>query len=200
MTTLSRYRGYLVLTLIYAIAFAGYVLYERQPQPEPMEIIEPTIAPTSTPGPIHVHVTGAVRQPGVYALPPASRLFQAVEAAGGLVSDADSERVNLADFVQDGQQVFVPRLGTPMPPSPTPLSWPVKQSANPGQAEDSLVNINTATVAQLDALPGIGPKYAERIIAYREAHGPFSSPDQIVQVKGIGPATYEKIEGRITVD
>ena len=200
MAMLLRYRGYVILTLIYAIVFAGYILYERRPQPEPIQIIERTATPTHTPAPIHVHMTGAVRRPGVYQLSPASRLFQAVEAAGGLASDADPEGVNLADFLRDGQQVFIPRMGTPAPPSPTPIAGPPKQGGSAVQSRSGLVNINTATAAELDTLPGIGPKYAERIIAYREAQGPFSSPDEIVRVTGIGPATYQSIKDRITVD
>jgi len=200
METLSRYRGYVILTLIYAIVFAGYVLYDRWPQPEPIEIIEPTPTPTYTPLPIHVHVIGAVQHPGVYLLPPASRLFQAVEAAGGLASDADPERVNLADRLVDGRQVFIPRMGTSPPPSPTPIAGSPGLGAESTKAGLGLININTASAAELDALPGIGSAYARRIIAYRKAHGPFASPDQIMQVKGIGKATYEKIKDRITVD
>jgi len=200
METLSRYRGYVILTLIYAIMFAGYVLYDRWPQPEPIEIIDPTPTPTCTPLPIHVHVIGAVQRPGVYLLPPASRLFQAVEAAGGLASDADPEGVNLADSLVDGNQVFIPRVGTPPPPSPTPIAGSSGLGAESAKSGLGLVNINTASSAELDTLPGIGPAYAGRIIAYREAHGPFASPAQIMQVKGIGEATYEKIKDRITVD
>ena len=200
MPTLLRYRGYVILTLIYVIVFAGYVVYERRPQPEPIQIIDPTPTPTQTPMPIHVHMTGAVQRPGVYLLPPESRLYQAVDAAGGLTSDADPERVNLADRIQDAQQVFIPRLGKTPPPSPTPIAASLSRTTESGQLGHGLININTASAADLDALPGIGPVYAARIIAYREAHGPFPSPAEIVQVKGIGTATYEKIKGRITVD
>ncbi|HUV93573.1 MAG TPA: helix-hairpin-helix domain-containing protein [Anaerolineae bacterium] len=200
MPTPLRYRGYIILTLIYAIFFAGYVVYERRPQPEPIQIIDPTPTPTQTPTPIHVHMTGAVQRPGVYLLPPQSRLFQAVDAAGGLTSDADPERVNLADRIQDAQQVFIPRLGKTPPPSPTPIAASLSRSTESGQLGHGLININTASAAELDAMPGIGPVYAARIIAYREAHGPFSSPAEIVQVKGIGTATYEEIKSRITVD
>ncbi len=201
MPTLLRYRGYVILTLIYAIVFAGYLAYERRPRPEPIQIIDPTPTPTQTPMPMHVvHMTGAVQHPGVYPLPPGSRLFQAVEAAGGLTSDADPERVNLADRIQDAQQVFIPRLGKTPPPSPTPIAASLSGSTESGQLGHGLININTASAAELDALPGIGPVYAARIIAYREDHGPFSSPADIVQVKGIGTATYEKLKSRITVD
>lgn len=194
METLLRHRGYIILTLIYAIVFGSYILYERRPQPEPMEIIEPTIAPTLTPAPIQVHVTGAVRQPGVYALPPGSRLLQAVEAAGGLADDADRENINLAAYIRDGQQVHIPAQGAALPPGPASSG-----AASGGGENDGLVNLNTATAEELDTLPGIGPVYAERIIAYRNEHGPFTDPAQIMEVQGIGPARYEQIKSRITV-
>jgi competence protein ComEA len=158
-----------------------------------------TVAPSPTPAPLRIHVTGAVQQPGVYILAPDSRLIDAVDAAGGLAANADSTRINLAGFVYDGQQVFVPYELTPAPPSPTPLPAPsvVGQQAVTGGGP---ININTASAAELDTLPGIGPAYAERIIAYREEHGPFADPIEIMEIKGIGPATYEEIKNRIITD
>lgn len=191
-----RYRGYIILTLVYAIMFGGYVLYERRPQPEPIEIIEPTRASTPTPALIQVHVSGAVRRPGVYSLSPESRLAQAIEAAGGLADDADQERVNLAAHVQDAQQIVIPVKGATLVPSPVPSL--VTRSSGAGDSV-SLVNLNTATAEELETLPGIGPVYAQRIIAYRNEHGPFTDPAQIMQVQGIGPARYEQIKSRITV-
>jgi competence protein ComEA len=192
METLLRHRGYVVLTLVYVILFGGYVLYEHRPQLEPVEIVEPTVAPTLAPAPIQVHVAGAVRRPGVYTLPAGSRLLQAVEAAGGLTEAADEEAVNLADYVRDGQQVHIAGRGTPSAPRPTSMT---AESAG----AQGLVNINTATAAELESLPGIGKAYAERIIAYRQEHGPFTDPAQIMEVKGIGPARYEQIRLLITV-
>ncbi|MBM3187253.1 MAG: ComEA family DNA-binding protein [Chloroflexi bacterium] len=199
METLHRYRGYIILTLLFGAVFGGYVLYDRRPQPEPIEIIEPTLAPTPTESPLRVHVAGAVANPGVYVLAPGSRLVDAVEAAGGATADADAERVNLADRLRDGQQVYVPRVNSPVPPNPTPAIAPASEGRADG-ARGGLININTASAAELDTLPGIGPAYAERIIAYREAHGPFASPDEIMKVQGIGPATYDRIKGQITVE
>ena len=191
---LLRHRGYIILTLIYAIMFGGYVLYERRPQPEPIEIIEPTRAPTLTPAPIQVYVSGAVRQAGVYSLPPGSRLLQAIEAAGGLAADADQERINLAAYVQDAQQIVIPAKGATLSPSHT-----LPAVSRGGGESDGMVNLNTATVEELETLPGIGPVYAQRIIAYRNEHGPFTDPAQIMEVQGIGPARYEQIKSRITV-
>jgi len=193
MEAILRHRGYIILSLVYAIIFGGYVLCERRPQPEPIEIVDPTAASTLTPTPIQVHVTGAVCRPGVYALPSGSRLLQAVEAAGGLADNAAQESINLAAYVRDGQQVYIPAQGDP----------PQAGSASPNTAPDAdanrLVNINTASAEELESLPGIGSTYAERIIAYRQEHGPFTDPAQIMEVKGIGPARYEEIKSLITV-
>lgn len=194
----QRYRGYITLTLVCAIAFGSYLLYERRPRPEAIEIIEPTVGPTATEASIQVHVAGAVRDPGVHALPPHCRLIDALEAAGGLTDDADREQLNLADYVWDGQRVFVPRVGTPPPPSPTP-GRAQSTEAEPGDRGSGPININTASAADLETLPGIGPVYAQRIIAYREANGPFSDPAQIMQIEGIGRTRYERIEDKITV-
>lgn len=224
--SLRRHRAVVAVTLLYTLGLGGYVLYDQWPQPEPIEIVLPaalptaTVAsavaeasaepsPTATPGPLHVHVVGAVQKPGVYVVAPGSRLIDAIEAAGGLTAAADQVGINLADCVFDGQQVHVPARGMALPPSPTPMPRPspravaptrVDANAGVGETHIGLVNINTATAAELDALPGIGPAYAERIIAYREANGPFIRPDQIQDVKGIGPVCYERIRNMITVE
>ena len=198
MEMLQRHGGYVVLTLIFAIVFGGYVLYDRRPQPEPIEIIQPTSTPTLTIAPILVHVTGAVLRPGVYELAPESRLIHAVEAAGGMTEDADQERINLADYVRDGQQVYIPRIDTPAPPSPTPIAN-LSSSTASGESVSGQININKASAAELQTLPGIGAVYAQRIIAYREEHGPFTDPTQIKEIEGIGESRYEQIRARITV-
>lgn len=207
--SMSSYRGYVALTLVYTILLGGYVWYDRRPQPEPLVIVQPTpalsptFAPTATAAPIQVHVAGAVQRPGVYTLAPNSRLIQAVEAAGGLTNQADAGRVNLADVARDGQQIYIPTIDTPAPPSPTPAQAPDPLTLAPrsGGIEINVgaININTASQAELESLPGIGPALAQRIIAYRESHGPFSDPAQIMEVKGIGEASYERIQERITV-
>jgi competence protein ComEA len=195
MEAWRRYRGYILFSLVYLILFGGYVLYERRPQPEPLLISEPTLAPTRLVT-VQVHVAGAVRQPGVYALPAEARLLQAIEAAGGLADEADAERLNLAERLRDGQRIYVTRSGAT---APAPLTPETRSVAVGGLGPGSgLVNLNTATAAELDALPGIGPAYAERIIAYRAAHGPFRHTADLMQVQGIGTATYERIKALIT--
>lgn len=153
----------------------------------PLPTITPA-APTPTPGPIQVPVDGAVGRPGDYTLPPGSLVDDAVRAAGGPSADADLERVNLAAALGDGQQVHVPRFGEVLP-TPTPY----------GLDADGRVDINLAGAALLETLPQIGPKTAQSIIEYREAQGPFETTEQIQEVKGIGPATFEKIKDLITV-
>lgn len=169
------------------------VFWLRRPEPEPMLVATPTATVEPTPAPIQIHVVGAVRTPGVYALLPGSRIVDAVEAAGGFTQDADAERVNLADFLQDGEQLRIPQVGLELPASPTPLS-------SASRMEGGLVNLNTASVAELEALPGIGPTYAERIVSYREEHGPFESCEQVKDVRGIGEVCYEQIVPHITIE
>ncbi|MFH1086232.1 MAG: ComEA family DNA-binding protein [Chloroflexota bacterium] len=196
---LRRYRGYILLSLVFAILFGAYVAYERRPQPQPIELITPVPMPTATLVPIRVDVAGAVRQPGVYALPPESRWAEAVAAAGGLAEDADRERTNLAARRVDGQQVYIPRLGQTPPPSPAVGAGGAPPATGPSGG-GTRVNINTANAADLDALPGIGPALAGRIIAYRQAQGPFRTTADVMQVNGIGPACYEQIKDLIRTE
>ena len=201
-------RGFVVPLLGAAALLGGYRLVERWPRPEPVAIVVPptaTAAPSVAPtlAPLTVHIVGAVERPGVYALPAGSRLDDLVRRAGGLAADADVERVNLADYLRDAQQVHIPRRGSTPPPAPTPLGGgPAAGSrAGPGVAvSGGLVNVNTATQAELDTLPGIGPAYAERIIAYREAHGGFQRLEELLEVSGIGPARYAQIQDLVTID
>ncbi|HHX44987.1 MAG TPA: ComEA family DNA-binding protein [Chloroflexi bacterium] len=201
--------GVLLVFLGMALASGGWAI-AHWPRPEPITIALPTAPPTAAPTPsegappLQVHVTGAVVRAGVYRLPPGSRLIDAVAAAGGMAPDADEERINLADHVHDGQQVYVPRQGTPPPPQPTPMPLPevLPDHASPSggaAAPQARVNINTASAAELESLPGIGPALAQRIIAYRQAHGGFGDAAEIVAVSGIGEATYAKLADRITV-
>jgi competence protein ComEA len=146
---------------------------------------------------IAVDVIGAVAQPGVYWLEPAARVADVVEAAGGFAPDADSDRLNKAAPIVDGQQIRVPRIGE----SAAPSSAPDRSAESTGGSSDSgnAIDVNRADAAALDTLPGIGPATAEAIIAYREANGPFKRNEDIQNVKGIGPAVYAKIVDSITV-
>ncbi|MFQ6001829.1 MAG: helix-hairpin-helix domain-containing protein [Anaerolineae bacterium] len=185
----ERYGGYISLILLLFILLGGVLLYLRWPRPTPIEIIEPTPAPTSTPAEIGVYVVGAVRNPGVYFLPPGSRVTDALEAAGGPTDEADLARVNLAKRVYDEEQIYVPQVGEENPPLPLSTG---------GQAGGK-ININTATAAELETLPGIGPVLAQRIVDYRETNGPFAAIEDIKNVRGIGEVTFADIEDLITV-
>ena len=145
---------------------------------------------------ICVHVCGAVNDPGVYYLEGGSRVYEAVEMAGGLLEDAAQEYVNLARELSDGEQIYIP---TYEEASEQGLEIGSAGSSTDSSASDGLININTATSEELQTLPGIGQTKAEAIIAYREDNGDFSSIEDITNVSGIGESTYENIKDYITV-
>jgi competence protein ComEA len=132
-----------------------------------------------------VHVAGAVARPGLYRLPDGSRVDDAIAEAGGAKPKAALDLVNLAAPVADGQQVLVPLRGT----EPAGLgAAPPGAGAPPGK-----VHLNSATLEQLDELPGIGPVMAQQILDYRAANGAFRSVDELDAVPGIGPARLEQL-------
>jgi len=183
---LRKYRGYLILSLIFLTVLGGAVLWWH-PAPTPIEIVEPSPRPTRTPAWIMVYVSGAVEHPDVYSLVENSRVKDALSAAGGFRSDADPSTLNLAAPLHDGQEIHVPTQGE----APRPSTSAVHPS-NP-------VNINTASAEELDGLPGIGPVLAQRIVEDRQANGPYESIEELARVKGIGPALLEKLQGLITI-
>jgi competence protein ComEA len=180
--------------LLIAAGIATFAL--RWQQPEPI-VIEPP-APTATQGPIRVYVSGAVASPDVYTVPPNAILRDVLNSAGGTSADADLSALNLAAVLEDGDHVHVPRIGE------SPTSAPISQSgSDTGGAlpvAGGLININTASQADLESLPGIGPAIAGRIIAYREDNGPFPNIEAVQNVSGIGPAIFDQIKALITVD
>jgi competence protein ComEA len=135
-----------------------------------------------------VHVVGAVRRPGLYRLASRSRTADAVERAGGATAAADLSLVNLAAPVSDGAQIVVP---TRAPPAVA--GAPPGASGQAGAAAQGPVHLNTATLEQLDALPGVGPVTAQKILDYRQKHGAFSSLDDLDAIPGIGPARLEQL-------
>lgn len=180
-----------------AAALGGVALRAQPAAPITVEPPPPTAepAPTSTAGPLRVYVSGAVQEPDVYTLPPGAIVRDLLAAAGGPTGDADLAHVNLAQPVLDGGHIHVPVVGEE--PTPAPAA---AEPASGGAAGPSLagpLDINRATAAELELLPGIGPALAERIVEYREAYGPFASPDQIQNVSGIGPAKYEAMKDLI---
>jgi competence protein ComEA len=165
--------------------------------PAPIVILppEPTAVPlpTATAGPIRVFVSGAVVSPDVYELPAGSLVTDAISRAGGLTAGAAPHRLNLALALADGMHVHVPEEAEVVAPA-------VESGAIRGTTTGSAgpININTASLAELSGLPGIGPSTAQNILNYREAHGPFAEPADITRVAGIGQAKYEQIKELIT--
>lgn len=156
----------------------------------------PAAAEGAAAGPVTVHVAGAVAAPGVVTLPAGSRVVDAVGAAGGLRPDADSDRVNLAAPLGDGQRVVVPVVGQP---APEELATPAASGAGGVSGSGSPagpagpVDLNRATASELDELPGVGPATAAAIIDHRTRSGPFRSVDDLIEVRGIGEAKLEAL-------
>jgi competence protein ComEA len=143
-----------------------------------------TAAPAATAGPLLVHVVGAVRHPGVYELAEGARARDAVTAAGGATRRAALEGLNLAAPVADGEQVAVPVRGQ----APRAAASPSKPA---------IIRLNQADVAALDTLPGVGPATAQRIIAWRDEHGPFATVEGLLDVPGIGESKLAAIRDLI---
>lgn len=187
-----------IIVIIMIVGGAALLLASR-PQPVQITINPPlptaTPPPTHTPSPIQVYVTGAVAKPQtIVSLPAGSRVQDAIDAAGGVTDDADLERVNLADMVRDGDQVHVPSLANEMTESDA-VDVPL-----PTPSGGEVVYINSATLEELMALPGVGEKTAQDIIAYREANGNFTSLEDLDEVPGIGPATLEELAAFISFE
>ena len=144
---------------------------------------------------IAVHVVGAVQQPGVYHLAAGSRGDDAVRLAGGATSQADLKQVNLAAVLVDGQQLWIPRRGERIPNNSVPNTVPNA----PRNGVPALVDINQATVADLDRLPGVGPSTAQAIVDHRTRNGPFASVDDLLAVRGIGPAKLAELRALVRV-
>ena len=154
-------------------------------------------SPTSSapPSRLVVHVAGAVARPGVYELAPGARVHAALDAAGGSLAEAATDALNLAAPLADGERVYVPVVGESVPPPPAP---PADAAASPSVPAGP-VDLNRATAAELDLLPGIGPATAQAIVDHREANGPFASVDDLEAVRGIGPAKLEAIRPLVAV-
>jgi competence protein ComEA len=184
-TWLERHRDALVTALAAALLVAIILLILNWRQgPEPLEI---RFSDPSLDGPeIQVYVSGAVERPGVYVLHEGERVVDAVDAAGGPAEDADLEALNLARLIHDEDHVTVPRVGE------------VASSAAGSAPSTDLIDINTASAAVLDTLPGIGEIYSQRIVDSRTSDGPFNSAEELVERKVIPRSTYEKIKDLVT--
>jgi competence protein ComEA len=163
--------------------------------PEPGGSPAPATSTTTSivPDVLVVHVAGAVAAPGVYELRPGDRVADAIAAAGGAIAEADPDALNLAAPLLDGDRVAVPERGA------APTGDVVTHAGGDGQAAAGPVNLNAATVGELDELPGVGPATAAAIVAHRQANGPFVSVDDLESVRGIGPAKLEALRELVTV-
>jgi competence protein ComEA len=198
-------RSLWIAGLLAALLVAGWTWWDR-PQVEPApagpgDTAVATPAPATPPvgeaadtsATVVVSVVGLVARPGLVTLPSGARVAAAIEAAGGLLPDADAASVNLAAVVTDGQQIAV---GVPGAGGPSG-GGDVAEGAGAGTGGP--VDLNTAGTAELDALPGIGPVLAQRIVDYRTRNGPFTSVDQLDDVPGIGPAIFTTLAELVSV-
>ena len=184
---LTRRQIALAGALVLAAIFLASRLLFRTDAPSAPPI--PTAAATRTAvggSQVVVDVVGAVRRPGLYRLAHGARVADAVAKAGGVTARAQLELVNLAAMIADGEQIVVPRKGTGAGAAGA-------GSAVPGAASGP-VHLNSATLEQLDSLPGIGPVTAQKILDYRQQHGAFASVDELDAVPGIGPARLEQLK------
>ena len=173
-------------TLADAVDKTGYDLEESPGEEDSMEFSRDAFIQEEE---IIVHVVGGVHKPGVYTLSPGSRVFEAIQMAGGSLHEDLLEGTNLAQPLYDGQQVIVPREKGETESIET-ASQDVK---------NVLLNINRATRDELENLPGIGPVKAADIIDFREKNGPFHNVQDLTRVRGIGTKTLENIESYITI-
>ncbi|WP_435796258.1 helix-hairpin-helix domain-containing protein [Micromonospora chersina] len=197
----------LAAVAVVVVLVAAVWAWRSRPQAEPVrpaaavgapETSAP--APTASAGQVVVALAGKVRRPGLVRLPAGARVADAIEAAGGALPGVDVALLNPARKVTDGELILVGVSAPPgqaAPPGPaTAGGGPTAGGAAPGGGP---VNLNTATLAQLDALPGVGPVLAQRILDHREQHGGFRSVSDLRQVDGIGDARYEQLKDLVTV-
>ena len=208
MFNLGRKEQFLIMVVAAILLFtAGYQLANRESAT--VELVGATNAESAPEeGDLLVHVTGAVAKPGLYKLPPGSRVNDAIEQAGAL-PEADLSGLNLAARLKDEHKLIVPSQipqassnevmtavpGSKLTVAPTPAAKAPQGNAN----TSGKVNINTAGAAELDSLPGIGPALAERIIQYRQTNGLFQNPQDLMNVSGIGEKKFAELEHLITV-
>ena len=189
---LSRRRIILAVGFVLLLLFVGSKLLAR---PQAGEALAPPAVPpaetTAASAAVVVDVVGAVRRPGLYRLEQGTRISDAVSRAGGATPKADLALINLAAPLADGEQVVVPKRGAAPLGAPTAAGGSAGGGAAPATGP---VQLSTATLEQLDSLPGIGPVTAQKILDYRQKHGAFTSVDELDAVPGIGPARLDQLK------
>ncbi len=190
-----------VLVLMVGVVWTGYSLFQARTTPvaaaaAPTVLASPTPTPTASPtATVLVHVLGAVRRPGVVTLSEGSRVQDAIVAAGGLAANADTGELNLAAVLVDGSQL---KIGTTKHPGGELRSGASDQGGGSGTTgAEAKVSLNSATLAQLDTLPGVGPVTAQKILDWRSEHGKFTAVTELQEVDGIGPKTYADLAARV---
>lgn len=171
-----------VLAVVAASAGAGLGVLRRAPPSSPASPVESS-SPTQETSGVDVHVAGWVNNPGVVTVPEGSIVADAIANAGGMRSGANAEAINLAAPVSAGQQVVVPG------PDDAPGS-----ATNPS---DGIISLSQASASELETLPGVGPVLAERIVAHREAHGPFEAVEDLLEVSGIGESKLASLRDMV---
>jgi competence protein ComEA len=197
-----RHLVVLALVLVAGVGWAGCSLLRARPQPVPdrpvagitsgTPVATPGSSPSAAPRVVVVHVAGRVRRPGLVRAAPGARVADVIASAGGALPGADLTSVNLARQVTDGEQIVVGVPGA-RPPTASPGAGPSTGGAG-GQ-----VDLNTASLAQLEGLPGVGPVLAQRILDWRTEHGRFSSVDELQEVSGVGPKKFESLKPHVRV-
>ena len=197
---MKTWQGILLGTFLGLAASAAILLIVAPPRGEAV-----ILPPVPTPGLIIVHISGAVKNPGLVTLPRQSRVQNAVEAAGGFSEDADQAEINLAAKINDGDKISIPSKFTRETREAAGLLSPTisepKKASSPSSTPTPHypLNINTATQTELETLPNIGPGKASAILTFRNEHGLFKRIEDIQDVPGIGAATFEKLKDLITV-
>jgi competence protein ComEA len=186
-TPLVLVGGFVVAVLVaVGVAMSSSGTEHEAPPVLPVAAATESVAPTTS---IVVSVVGRVARPGLVTLPEGARVADALRESGGPVAGVDLSTLNLARKLADGEQIYV---GVPAPPGMEPVGAP---AGTPGVPEK--VDLNTATLAGLDTLPGVGPVTAQRIVDWRTTHGRFDSVEQLREIDGIGPARYEKLKDQV---
>ena len=196
LSDVQRRAIYLVLAMAMAVGAIFFSLAHgnaaspAQPSISPM----PTYSlPPLPPALVVVDVAGKVKHPGIYKLPQGSRAANAIKAAGGALKGVSLTDINLAELLTDGQQIIVGA------PAVSTASKSKKSGASKGKISSGTININTATVAQIEQLPGIGAVMAARILAYRTAHGAFATIDDLTKVSGMGKSKFANLKNFVRI-
>jgi competence protein ComEA len=206
MTAVGRWRWALAALAAVSLLAAAFLVSRQAPVAPSPALVLTTVTPVArsfptrqpTPRDIAVYVSGAVATPGVYTLRPGSRAQDALAAAGGPVDDADLDHVNLAAPLSDGEQVAVPHQGDPPPVATGGRAAAGARGPTPTPQGVWLLNVNTASAGDFQALPGIGQVTADRLVAYRQQNGPYASLDDLVKA-GLHKTELARIRSRLTV-